>query len=114
MVRPEEHRDKAEPWLVMKADSGDVVIHAMCVPKGATRSLPKKGQTVRMDTKAVVEVVRKPQAPTESPASEWRAWIAWRGHARMVTLDVSSVCSGCGRLIVDAAVSPDGLILIEH
>jgi hypothetical protein len=107
-------RGTADPWVVLKADSGDVEVSAMCVPQNVVLGLPKKGETSRLGERAVVEIVRREQGATESPLSEWRAWIAWRGHARLVNLDVSSVCSGCGRLIMDAAVNPDGIIVLGH
>ena len=115
MATPGEgDRNLMDPWVVLKADSGDVIVHAMCVPSGAVHDFPKKGECGRGNARAVVEVIHRSQAPTESPTSEWRAWIAWRAHARTVKLDIASICGNCGQVIRDVAVNPDGLILIAH
>jgi len=114
MVVSGAKREATDPWLVLKANSGDVQVFALCVPEGAAKDLPTKVESVFADTRVVVEIIHRPQGSLESPVSIWRAWIAWRGHARMVNLDVSSVCSGCGRLITNVGINPDGLILVEH
>jgi hypothetical protein len=104
----------SDPWLLLKSDRGDVQVFAMCVTKGLARDLPSKGKSGFMESSALIDIIHRPQGALESPSSEWRAWIAWRGHARMVNLDVSRVCSGCGRLIEHVAVGPEGLIFVEH
>ena len=104
-----------EPWTVLKADSGDGVVFSMCVPAKSLKGLlPRNGVATYGGAQAIVEIRHRAQGPTESPSSEWQAWITWRGHARLVPLDALSVCSRCGRVIVDIAVSPDGQILIGH
>jgi|CXWL01.1.fsa_nt_gi hypothetical protein len=103
----------ADPWIILEADSGDVVVYGMCAPKGGAKNLPKKGESV-LGARAVIEVLHKAQSPTESPTCEWRVWIAWRGHVRTVNLDAFSVCVRCGRVILDVGVSPEGLVLVEH
>ena len=104
----------AGPWQIFKADSGDVVVWGMCVPEGVAKGCTPKGEAASGGAKAVVEVMHRPHGSTDGRGSEWFLWIAWRGHARVVHLDVSRVCSRCGRLIVSAGVSSDGLVLIEH
>lgn len=112
MASPEA--DSTEPWLLLKANSGDVEILAMCVPHGQKTPFKKAATILIRGTRTLVEVLYRPQGSTESPKSIWRAWIAWRGHARLVNLDVSSICSRCGRVIVDVVVSPEGVVYIEH
>ena len=105
---------KENPWLLLQAYSGDVMVFAMCLPHVAIGNLPKRGESVYAGTSTVVEIRRKAQSPTDSPQSEWWAWIAWRTHARFMGLDVMGVCSRCGHIIRDAAVSDDGMVLIGH
>jgi hypothetical protein len=111
---PVSERDALGPWLVLKADKGDLEVFAMCVQGGLAQNLQKKGDVVFSETRAVVEIMHKPQGSTDSPGGTWRAWIAWRGHARIVDLDRAEICSGCGLRVVNAGVSPEGLILVEH
>jgi len=114
MTKPPPSLDLKDPWILLKADSGDVVVYAMCAPVASTKGLPKRGESKYAGAQAVVEIRHKLQSPTESPQSEWRAWIAWRGHGRFVGLDHTGICSRCGHLVLDVAVNPDGIVFVGH
>ena len=44
----------------------------------------------------------------------WHAEISWRDQRSVSPISPDGMCRTCGRLIIDVAVTEDGLVLVRH